>query len=78
MATNTLTACHNYCGSTRMARSIERSIFAVQGYESVCAGITGLLLRTDGSLLVGDDTGIYAFLGDSALQTFGVDGGRAG
>ncbi len=34
----------------------------------------GLLLRTDGSLLVGDDTGIYALLGDSALQTFGVDG----
>jgi hypothetical protein len=25
--------------------------------------------------LVGDDSGIYAFLGDAALQTFGVDGG---
>ncbi len=37
-------------------------------------GIQGLLPRTDGSLLVGDDTGIYALLGDAALQTFGVDG----
>jgi hypothetical protein len=44
---------------------------------SLCAGVTGLLLRTDGSLLVGDDAGISAFVGDSALQSFGVDGGAA-
>ena len=57
--------------------SLERTVDLRQfnGHASVCAGITGLLLRTDGSLLVGDDTGIYAFLGDDALQTFGVDGG---
>jgi uncharacterized delta-60 repeat protein len=57
--------------------SLERTVDLrhFNGHASVCAGITGLLLRTDSSLLVGDDTGIYAFLGDDALQTFGVDGG---
>ena len=57
--------------------SLERTVDLRQsnGHASVCAGITGLLLRTDSSLLVGDDTGVYAFLGDDALQTFGVDGG---
>ncbi len=40
----------------------------------VCSGIVGLHLRADGSLLVGDDTGIHALLDDAALHTFGVDG----
>ena len=44
------------------------------GDASVCVGITGLILRADRSILVGDDTGIYAFLDDDALQTFGAGG----
>ena len=57
--------------------SLDRTVDLRQfnGHASVCAGITGLFPRTDGSLLVGDDTGIYAFLDDEALQTFGVHGG---
>jgi len=59
--------------------SIERTFDLHQFFADnpVCAGITGLLVRPDGSLLVGDDAGISAFVGDSALQTFGVDGGAA-
>jgi uncharacterized delta-60 repeat protein len=59
--------------------SIERKFDLYQFFADnpVCAGITGLLVRPDGSLLVGDDAGISAFVGDSALQTFGVDGGAA-
>ena len=57
--------------------SLERTVDLRQfnGDASVCAGITGLLLPTDGSLLVGDDTGIYAFRDDDVLQSFGVNGG---
>jgi uncharacterized delta-60 repeat protein len=56
--------------------SLERTVDLRQfnGHASVCAGITGLLRRADSSILVGDDTGIYAFP-DGALQTLGADGG---
>ena len=53
--------------------SLDRDVFLDRA-TNVCHGIKGLLPRTDGSLLVGDDTGIYAFLGDDALLTFGVHG----
>ena len=53
--------------------SMDRNV-ALDHATNVCHGIKGLLARTDGSLLVGDDTGIYAFLNDSVLQTFGVQG----
>ena len=53
--------------------SLDRNIGFGQG-SNVCSGIAGLLVRTDGALLIGDDTGIYALLDDTVLQAFGVDG----
>ena len=53
--------------------SLDRNIGFGQG-SNVCSGIAGLLVRADGALLIGDDTGIYALLDDTVLQAFGIDG----
>ena len=72
---------YDYPDPTRLSRllwlnadgSLDRNV-ALDHATNVCHGIKGLLARTDGSLLVGDDTGIYAFVNDSVLQTFGMQG----
>jgi hypothetical protein len=56
--------------------SLDRK-FDVGHVTIVCSGVAGLLLRADGSLLIGDDTGIYASLDGAAQQTFGVGGTAA-